>query len=79
MKTNVKRWVIAALIRALRTFAQVFCGGFVVGAALTDIPWLYLASVATTSAIFSILMAIAGLPEVKLDTDTGGDGDDSSK
>lgn len=81
MKLNVKRWLTAALIRALRTFLQVFCGGFVVGAALSEIDWLHLASIAATSAIFSVMMSLAtGLPEVdKKKKDTGGDGDVSSE
>ena len=81
LKDNVKRWLTAALIRALRTFLQVFGGGFVVGAALSEIEWLRLASVAATSAIFSIVMSLAtGLPEVdKVTGDSGGAKDVSGK
>lgn len=61
------KWLRAALIRAIRTFAQVFAGGIAVGAALSEVNWKYIASVAAVSAIASIATSLAGLPEVKKD------------
>lgn len=58
------KWLRAALIRAIRTFAQVFAGGIAVGAALSEVNWKYIASVAAVSAIASIATSLAGLPEV---------------
>jgi hypothetical protein len=60
----MKKFIKAAAIRAVRTFAQAFLSGITVGAAISEINWGYLASVAAVSAIYSILTSLAtGLPE----------------
>ena len=65
MKWNWKEWLKAALIRALRTFAQTFVGFIAVGAALEEIQWLRALSVSGAAAVLSILTRLAtGLPEV---------------
>ena len=62
---NWKTFAVAALVRALRTFAQTFVGFVAVGAALSDIPWLEALSVSAVAALLSILTSIiTGLPEV---------------
>lgn len=61
----MKDFVIAAGIRALRTFAQTFVGFIAVGAAISEVQWLRALSVSAVAAILSILTSIAtGLPEV---------------
>lgn len=60
-----KKWLKAAGIRAIKTFAQTAASMFTVGAALTDIDWITLLSVSLTAAVFSIITSVAGLPEVK--------------
>ena len=65
MKWNWKEWLKAALIRALRTFAQTFVGFIAVGAALEEIQWLRALSVSGAASVLSILTSLAtGLPEV---------------
>ena len=65
-KDNWKEFMIAALIRALRTFAQAAIGMIAVGSAFADVNWLQVLSVSGVSAVLSILTSIAtGLPEVK--------------
>ena len=65
MKWNWKDWAKAALIRAIRTFAQTFVGFIAVGAALEEIQWLRALSVSGAAAVLSILTSLAtGLPEV---------------
>lgn len=59
----MKAWIKAAVIRAIKTFAQVFVGGIAVGAAISEVDWKYIASVAAVSAIASIATSVAGLPE----------------
>lgn len=60
-----KKFILAALVRSLRTFAQTFVGFIAVGAALEEIQWLRALSVSAVAAILSILTSIAtGLPEV---------------
>ena len=66
MKRDWKKWIIAALIRAVRTFAQTFVGFIAVGAALEEVQWLRALSVSGCAAVLSILTSLAtGLPEVE--------------
>lgn len=61
-----KKWALAALIRALRTFAQTFVGFIAVGAALEEVQWLRALSVSGAAFVLSILTSLAtGLPEVE--------------
>ena len=63
---NWKKWIIAALIRAIRTFAQTFVGFIAVGAALEEVQWLRALSVSGAAFVLSILTSLAtGLPEVE--------------
>ena len=65
MKWDWKKFLIAAGIRAVRTFAQTFVGFIAVGAALEEIQWLRALSVSGAAAVLSILTSLAtGLPEV---------------
>ena len=65
MKWNWKEWAIAALIRALRTFAQTFAGCIAVGAAVEEVQWLRALSVSGVAFVLSILTSLGGLPEVQ--------------
>ena len=65
MKWNWKEWAIAALIRAIRTFAQTFAGCIAVGAAVDEVQWLRALSVSGVAFVLSILTALGGLPEVQ--------------
>ena len=64
MTWNWKEWVKAALIRAVKTFAQTFAGCIAVGAAVSEVDWLRALSVSGVSFVLSILTSLAGLPEV---------------
>ena len=66
MKRDWKKWLLAALIRAVRTFAQTFVGFIAVGAALEEVQWLRALSVSGAASVLSILTSLAtGLPEVE--------------
>ena len=65
MKWNWKEWALAALVRALRTFAQTFAGCIAVGAAVDEVQWLRALSVSGVAFVLSILTALGGLPEVE--------------
>ena len=70
MKKDWKKFLSAAGIRALRTFAQSFVSMVAVGAAVEEVQWLRALSVSAVAAILSILTSIAtGLPEVDKDGD----------
>ncbi len=60
-----KKWLKAAGIRALKTFAQSVLGGIAIGAAMSEVSWVYVLSVGVVAAIASMLTSVAGLPEVE--------------
>ena len=64
-KWDWKEWLRAALIRAVKTFAQTFAGCIAVGAAWAEVDWLRALSVSGVSFVLSILTSLAGLPEVE--------------
>lgn len=61
-------WLSAAVIRALKTIAQTMLGMITVGAAIGDIKWLYVLSVAAVAGACSLLTSIVTtLPEIATD------------
>ena len=62
-----KVWVKAALIRAVKTFAQTMVGCITVGAAVEEVQWLRALSVSGVSFVLSIATSLAGLPEVPVE------------
>ena len=69
MKRDWKKWAYAALIRAIRTFAEgvlIYIGGDAVAVGklvLGDVNWLAALSAGAMGFILAILLALAGLPE----------------
>lgn len=59
-----KKWLRAALIRAIKTVAQTAVSMLTVGQYFTDVDWLGVLSISAVAGIISILTSIAGLPEV---------------
>lgn len=57
----------AALIRAIRTVAQVAVATIGTTATLQEVDWALVASTSALAGILSILMALGGLPEVETD------------
>lgn len=68
-KDKVLSWAQAALLRAIRTFAQAAIALIPMGVTIQDVSWLWVFSSASLAAVLSILTSLAGLPEV-------GDGKD---
>jgi hypothetical protein len=64
MNWDWKKWIVAALVRALKTFAQTFASMIVVGATFDEIDWIRALSVSGVAFVLSILTSLAGLPEV---------------
>lgn len=59
------KWIRAAAIRAIKTMAQSAIAMIGTSAViLTDVNWLHVLSAVLLSGILSLLMSIAGLPEV---------------
>lgn len=63
--TNLKTWIKAAGIRALKTVAQTAVALISVGAVMSEINWVLVGSASLVAGIVSLLTSIAGLPEVK--------------
>lgn len=68
MKKFTDEWVYAAIVRAIRTMAQVALSMFSVGAAINEVDWLKILSVSVVAGVYSILTSIVTtLPEVGTD------------
>lgn len=66
MKYDWAKWAKAALIRAIRTFAEAMLAYIGTGAILLgDVNWLAALSAGGMGFVMAWLLALAGLPEVK--------------
>ena len=66
MKWNWKEWALAALIRAVKTFAQCFAASIGTGmVTVQEVDWLRAASVGFVAFVLSWATSLGGLPEVK--------------
>lgn len=66
MKYDWKKWAYAALIRAIRTFAEAALAYIGTGAiVLGDVNWLAALSAGGLGFVMAWLLALTGLPEVK--------------
>ena len=67
---NWGQWWKAALIRAIRTFAEAALAYIGTGAVvLGDVNWLATLSAGAFGFVCAILLALTGLPEVKEEPD----------
>jgi hypothetical protein len=64
-KEYIMKWLAAAGMRAIRTVAQTALSLISVGAVLSDIDWMMVASASAVAGIYSLLTSVAGLPELK--------------
>lgn len=61
----MKKWLKAAGIRAFRTVAQAALGAIGGAAMFSEVSWDIVISTALLAGIISMLMSIAGLPELE--------------
>ena len=66
-KIFTKKWFEAALVRAIKTFAQTMIATIGTSAIISDVNWTICLSSSALAAGLSILTSLAGLPEVKED------------
>lgn len=62
---GLKKWSIAACVRALKTAAQtavVLIGTHIVN--IVSLDWQYILGCAAAAAVLSLLTSVAGVPEV---------------
>lgn len=64
MRGYWKEWAKAAIVRAVRTFAQAAVASIGCAVALGEVNWILVASSSALAAVLSILTSLAGLPEV---------------
>lgn len=62
---ELKKWALAALVRAVKTAAQSALGIIGASVALGEVDWALVASAAALAAIVSALTSIAGIEEVE--------------
>ena len=63
-KTEWKKWMKAAGIRAVKTVAQTAVATIGTAAVLGEVNWVMVGSAAALSGILSLLTSVAGLPEI---------------
>lgn len=54
-----KDWIYVVLVRALKTMAQTSLGMFTVGAAISEVGWMHILSVAFVSGVYSVLTSLS--------------------
>ncbi len=67
---NIKKWLRAAGVRAVKTVAQTAAATIGTAAALGAVDWIMVLSASALAGILSLLTSIAGLPEL-----TGSEGE----
>lgn len=63
--TNVKKWLKAAGIRAVKTVAQTAVATVGTAAVMGEVNWIAVGSAALLAGILSLLTSVAGLPELQ--------------
>lgn len=79
---ELKKWALAALVRAIKTAAQAAVAAIGAATIFTAVDWSVVGMTALLSFVLSLLTSVAGLPEVddgasvaKLAKGGGDDGD----
>lgn len=65
MSNKFKKWIKAAVRRAIKTFAQTTASLITVGGIMRETDWELALSAGLVAFLYSIFTSIAGLPEVK--------------
>ena len=62
---NFKTWIKAAGVRAIKTVAQTAVASLSTAAILDEVNWVAALSASALAGILSLLTSVAGLPELK--------------
>ena len=68
MNDKMKNWIKAAGVRAIKTVAQTAVGIIGTSVVIGDVNWIMVCSASVLAGIISLLTSVAGLPELKGDT-----------
>lgn len=63
-KYDLKQWLLAAGVRAIKTMAQTAVGLIGTSLVIADVSWAVVASASILAGIVSVLTSVAGLPEL---------------
>lgn len=63
-KENMKQWLKAAGVRAIKTVAQTAIATIGTAVALGEVNWTMVASAAALAGVLSLLTSVTGLPEL---------------
>ena len=72
-KSYWKEWIKAAGIRAIKTIAQTAIATIGTAAVISAVDWKIVVSASILAGILSLLTSLAGIPEVKTETEYGID------
>lgn len=64
----MKKWIKAAVVRAVKTMAQTAIATIGTSAVLGDVNWVAVVSASALAGLLSLLTSVAGLPEVNDDS-----------
>lgn len=64
-KTNFRKWLKSAGVRAIKTIAQTAVATIGTSAAIAEVDWMLVVSASVLAGVLSLLTSIAGIPEVK--------------
>lgn len=65
MSDKTKKWIKAAVVRAVKTMAQTFIATIGSAAVLAAVDWKVVMSATVLAGILSVATSVAGLPEVE--------------
>lgn len=60
---NWKKWLEAAIVRAVKTVAQTAAATIGTSVVMGDVNWLAVSSASVLAGVLSMLTSVAGLPE----------------
>ena len=70
MSGKTKKWLKAAGVRAVKTMAQTAVATIGTTAVMAQVDWPVVLSASVLSGVLSVLTSVAGLPEIKEETET---------